>query len=134
VRDRSGVQLVTETEAFLAGRIGEVVLGLPLAGEAWIPVNRLAHAPARELLADSCRSRRGGPPWGSWAWALQTVLGEMRDAADGREDRMQELQRGCIVPYELSVLEASYPATAPVDLVAEVVSDLRRFAGDAGWT
>lgn len=133
MRDRSGVQLVSETEAFLAGRIGEVALGLPVSEEAWVPVNRLAHAPARELLAASGRPRQGHPPWGSWAWALQTVLGEMRSAADGREDRMEELQRGCIVPYELAVLRASYPATAPVDLVAEVVCDLRRFASDAGW-
>ena len=55
------------------------------------------------------------------------MLRELVAAAGADGERIGRLQRACLVPYELSLMSPRNRSTTPVDVVAEVVCDLRNF-------
>ena len=133
VRKRDEQQLVAEVEAFLVGHVGEVVLGKAVYGEPWVRVNWIAHAEPGELVAAAGRVRHREPDWGSWPWAVDTVLRELVAAAGPSPGRMEELQRACLIPYELMLMGRPTSFTTPFEMVAEAVSSIRSFPADSDW-
>ena len=132
MRERAAEQLILEVEAFLDGHVGEVLVGLPVSDASWVPVNWIAHATPDELLASAYRDDPPTAPWGSWPWAIDTVLRELVAAADAQGHRVMALQRACLIPYELALLTPQEWATTPFDVVAEVVSEIRNYRPDGG--
>jgi hypothetical protein len=130
LRKRAEDQLVVEVEAFLAGHVEEVVVDGQVFRAPWAPVNWVAHAPPREILTAACRPRYDDPRWGTWPWAVNTVLHELVSASGGSDVRIVALQRACLIPYELSLMCARTCAATPFDLVAETVSALRNYPVD----
>lgn len=130
MRKRAAEQMIAEVEAFLAGHVGEVVVGLDVARESWVPLNWIAHAAPTELLDEACRPRHREPPWGSWPWAVDTVLRELMNASGAVPEIIEELQRACLIPYELTLMCPSATPATPFEVVADTVSSIRSFPID----
>jgi hypothetical protein len=121
--------LVEETEAFLSGRLVDLVDAVgPLP--AWLEINWLVHAAPAEL-REVGRSRWLSPPSGSWAWARAVLLRELLTPTDGDLD-IAERQRRCLVPIELELMGGDRRLTSPADVVAEAVGRLRQAAWHDG--
>jgi hypothetical protein len=121
--------LVEETEAFLSGRLVDLVDAAgPLP--AWLEINWLVHAAPSEL-REAGRSRWLSVPSGSWAWARAVLLRELLTPTDGDLD-IADRQRRCLVPVELELMCGDRRLASPAEVVAEAVGRLRQAAGHDG--
>jgi hypothetical protein len=122
--------LVEETEAFLSGRLVDVVEAAgPLP--AWLEINWLVHGAPAEL-REAGRSRWMAVPGGSWAWARALLLRELLAPTDGDLDAIAERQRRCLVPVELELMCGDRGFGSPAEVVTEAVGLLRRAAPNDG--
>jgi hypothetical protein len=123
-RDEAGDGLIEEIESFLAGYALRSYLDLGLAVPAWANINWLAHGRTADL-RERVRLEYGLERLeGSWAWAVSTVARELLEA--GREDSVVlRLQRDCLVPMELALLDQGGRGFLPSHLVAIGVPRLR---------
>ncbi len=131
-RSRSARQeqvLLDETEEFLAGRVllryGEAGRPLPV----WVAANWLAHAEPAAIEArvryEAGLQRLGG----SWEWAVTTLARELVELAGRRPEVVRQLQRDCLVPVELAVLDQGRADLLPLHLVALGRARLRGHSG-----
>jgi len=115
-REETGDGLVDEIESFLAGNAVRPYLDSGLPVPAWANLNWLAHGRPAELrervrLESGLRRMEG-----TWAWAVSTVARELLEA--GREDAVVLcLQRDCLVPMELALLDQGGRGFLPSHLV-----------------
>jgi hypothetical protein len=116
--------LVGEIESFLAGNALRSYLDSGLAVPAWANVNWLAHGRPTDV-RERVRLEYGLERLeGSWAWAVSTVARELLDA--GREDSVVlRLQRDCLVPMELALLDQGGRGFLPSHFVTLGVPRLR---------
>ncbi|MGB7050573.1 MAG: hypothetical protein WBG41_03295 [Acidimicrobiales bacterium] len=122
--------LVEETEAFLSGRLVDLVeAAAPLP--AWLEINWLVHAAPAEL-SEAGRSRWILVPSGSWAWARAVLLRELLAPTDGSLDAIAERQRRCLVPVELELICEDRRFASPSEVVDEAVGRLRQAARNDG--
>lgn len=121
---------VREAEALLAGgaRHGYPLTQVPVP--AWTEVNWLAHAdPA--LIGQRVRYESGlHRPQGTWAWATGLVARELLDLAAWRPELVVQLQRECLVPIELWLLERDHHGLAPDQFVSVGIERLRSHPRD----
>jgi hypothetical protein len=100
--------LVEESTAFLTGHYLARVASAKGRGSgapAWAQVNALAHARPDSLLRQLELQRRSGLERpGSWSRTRFDILREVVDLADGRPGRIEQLQRGCLIPLELRLM------------------------------
>jgi hypothetical protein len=115
---------VEEAEAFLAGRYGSA---LQRAGDVpvWARMNWLAHASPSELKARIEEDRREPAPSGSWAWAVHELNQEIVELAQGDCSQIGRLQRDCMVPLEMALLDPQYWPALPSEIVILAVNRLR---------
>jgi hypothetical protein len=129
--------LVEETEAFLAGRLVDLVEAADGPLPAWLEINRLAHAAPAEL-RETGRSSRNDSTSGSWPWAREVLLRELVASGDGDLDDIAERQRRCLVPVELELLCEERRFASPAEVVAEGVARIRQAAPRSrrrpGWS
>jgi hypothetical protein len=119
--------LVEETEAFLSGRLVDLVEASDGPLPAWLEINRLAHAAPAEL-REAGRCRRILAPSGSWTWARAVLLRELLAPTDGDLDAIAERQRRCLVPVELELMCGERRFASPAEVVAEGVARIRQVA------
>jgi hypothetical protein len=123
-RDQTGDGLVEEIESFLTGNAlrSYVASGLPVP--TWANINWLAHGEPAEL-RERVRLEYGLERLeGSWAWAVSTVARELLEAG-GADPVVVRLQRDCLVPIELALLEQGDREFLPARLVSIGIPRLR---------
>lgn len=123
--------LVEETEAFLCGRLVDVVEAAAGPLPAWLEVNWLAHAAPSEL-REAGRSPCLSVPSGSWAWARAVLLRELLAPTDGDLGAIAERQRRCLVPVELELMSWDRRFVSPTEVVTEAATRLRQTAPPDG--
>ena len=123
-RDQTGEGLIDEIESFLAGNAlrSYVDSGLPVP--PWANINWLAHGEPAEL-RERVRLEYGLERLeGTWAWAVSTVARELLEAG-GADPVVVRLQRDCLVPIELALLERGDRGFLPSRLVSIGIPRLR---------
>jgi hypothetical protein len=91
----------------------------------WTEVNWLAHADPsaiRDRVGYETGLRRLDD---SWEWATTTLARELLDRAGWQRDIVVQLQRDCLVPIELTLLDDVGNDLLPRHLVALAVARLR---------
>ena len=122
---RQVAALVEESEAFLLGRYLETRARSAAGSPVWTRCNWIAHAAPDEIMAAVAGpARLSGRP-GSWAWAAGTLADELIRLAGGEPGAVGDLQRGCLVPLELTLMEPAFWNVLPADVVALARTRLR---------
>jgi hypothetical protein len=117
-----GSGLIEEASALLTGQLDNAGTGTPV----WARVNSLAHARPLRLLHECQVRRRNTPePLGSWARARSDILEELVDLAGGRSQRIEQLQRECLIPLELRLMEPHLANLLPSDVLVLALTRLR---------
>lgn len=111
-----------EAEAFLHGRLLEVMRAGGCPVSSWMWLNAVAHGDAERVawLASSPAAR--GPHPLDWPAARARVAAELMRSTGGDPLRMTRLQHVVLVPLELVL--ATRPGLTPDELVAVVTSEL----------
>jgi hypothetical protein len=108
---RSGIELVTECEAFLQGRLAESLEIRAESVPVWAWTNLLAHGSERYLRAEGARARRpSGGPDAEWRLARSFLATEVLYCAH-LHGSLAELQRAVLVPLELKLASSTEVAS-----------------------
>ena len=114
-----------EAEAFLTGRYEAAVTrgagGVPV----WARVNWLAHASPSGLTALALDGRLEPTPLGSWAWAVHELARVIVELAQGNDSLIERLQRECMIPLEMTLLNPQFWPALPAEVVILAVNRLR---------
>ena len=126
-RDEDPSRLVEATEAFLLGRFLEVTASSGSGTPSWAQINWIAHAEPDDIRE---APRRTAPtaapvPIGSWAWAVGVLTQELMALTAAEPDAVRELQRGCLVPLELTMMLPSFWNVMPAEVLTLAVTRLR---------
>ena len=122
---RHARRCVAECGAFLEGRALFVYLANGCAVPTWARVNWIAHVDPSAVI-DRYRSEHGLRRLEhSWPWATSTLTNEMVEIAGADRDVIRQLQRDCLVPMELTLLQSGGGGFGPEHLVAQGVPSLR---------
>ena len=117
--------LVRETEAFLTGQIHTCYAKARRPAPNWAELNWLTHGHPDQIrervLSESGLER----PNGSWQWATSVLARELLHDGGGRNDVIALLQRDCLIPMELVLLDHDHNELLPAHLVALGVPKLR---------
>jgi hypothetical protein len=116
--------LVEETEAFLNGRLVDVVEAVDGPLPAWVEVNWVVHASPAELL-EVGRGPGVPAPVGTWPWARAVLLRELLASSGEDLDAIAEHQRRCLIPVELDLMSEGGRYATPSDVVITAVVRLR---------
>ena len=117
-------RLADEAEAFLIGRYTET--GDPGAGwPAWARLNWISHAAPEEVVARVGDPGRPLGRLGSWEWAVGALSEELVSIAGGQTPVIDVLQRGCLVPLELTLMQPAFWSVLPAEVVALALTRLR---------
>jgi hypothetical protein len=105
----AGKELAEESEAFLSGRLAELLGSRHKPVEAWAWLNQVAHAEPEQLealaagahwarlgLRSRLRSRR-------WRWAVAQIASDLLSLARERPRALRHLQARALVPLELEL-------------------------------
>jgi hypothetical protein len=123
--------LVEETEAFLCGRLSDLVEATDGPLPAWVEVNRVVHAPPDELLEVS-HSPCLPAPVGSWPWARAVLVRELLTVSEGDLDAIAEHQRRCLLPVELGLISEGGRHATPADVVVAATLRFRHSTPPSG--
>ena len=111
--------LTEEATALLTGHIMTVALRAGTGTPAWAQVNFLAHGrPALLLRQFELEQQRLPHRIGSWPRTKSDILQELVVLAAGRPERIEVLQRGCLIPVEIRLMESSSITVQPSDVLA----------------
>jgi len=114
--------LADEAEAFLDGRLLEVMRAGGCPVTSWMWLNAVAHGdPERVVWLASSPAAQGPHPL-DWPAARARVAAELVGRTGGDPFRMTRLQHAVLVPLELVL--ATRPGLTPDELVAVVASEL----------
>ena len=110
-----------EASALLTGQLESAGTGIP----AWARVNLLAHARPLRIIHERDERRRGAPePLGSWARTRSDLLEELVDLAGGRSEHIEQLQRACLIPLELRLMEPCFANLLPSEVLVLALTRL----------
>jgi hypothetical protein len=117
--------LVGEARALLSGtlvaHVGPGSVGMP----TWARVNWLAHAHPAVLLHEFDVQRNRAPQRsGSWARTNVDILQELVELAAGESPLIQQLQRGCLIPLELRLMEPPLSDVLPSEVLVLALTRL----------
>ncbi len=124
-REQAEVVLVEEAEAFLTGRYEAAVTRGASGVPVWARVNWLAHAPPSDLTALTLDGRLEPTPRGSWAWAVHELTLEIVELAQGNRSLIERLQRECMIPLEMALLDPHLWSALPAEVVLLALNRLR---------
>ena len=80
----------------------------------WARVNWLAHGSPSDLTTQGPgKGRLEQPPLGSWAWAVDELAREIVDFAQGNGSLIERLQRECMIPLEMALLNPQFWPALP---------------------
>jgi hypothetical protein len=114
---RSESRLAAEAETFLAGG-GREGWTPDRPMPPWMHINWLAHSTPSEI-EERARAEWGlTRPSGSWGWAVSTVARELYVCSHGDDGLVLQLQRDCLIPMELSLMDPERREFLPEQLVA----------------
>ncbi|MGD0392002.1 MAG: hypothetical protein ABSC41_05105 [Acidimicrobiales bacterium] len=122
---RDEAALVIEASAFLTGDFAVHLASTTAGVPAWARVNSLAHAPPPLLVRDLEMRRYVPARVGSWARITFDILQELVELASGHTDRIEQLQRECLIPLELRLMEPSFDNVLPSDVLVLALTRLR---------
>jgi hypothetical protein len=118
-------QLVSEAEAFLSGRYLEVARTSGRGVPGWIQCNWIAHAPPEEIVVAAGDPSGSVVRLGSWAWAVRALSEEMVGLTAAETGAIGDLQRGCLVPLELTLMQPAFASILPAEVLSLAVTRLR---------
>ena len=102
-RSASGSELLAECEAFLTGRLAEMVLRRDGYAPVWTWTNLLAHGTEVEVRQEyDADQRPSGTVEDGWRAARSYLAGQVLELA-GRLGSLGEVQRTVLVPLELQL-------------------------------
>ncbi len=127
-------ELAEESEAFLSGRLAELLGSTHKPVEAWAWLNQVAHAEPERLQAIVAKAHRpyfnlrlGGLRSRRWRWAVAQVASDLLSLANERPRALRHLQTRALVPLELELARSRdrYTAT-PETMVVRARAALYR--------
>lgn len=124
-RKRDGLALVEEATAFLNGDLAVHLASTGSGIPAWARVNTLAHARPLLLIRDLELRRCVPGRVGSWSRTMLDILRELAELASGEPCRIEQLQRECLIPLELRLMEPSFRDVLPSDVLILALTRLR---------
>lgn len=102
-RSASGTELLTECEAFLTGRLAELVLDRDGYAPVWMWTNLLAHGSEADIRGEHAADRRmSGAVEDGWLAARSYLAGQVLELSS-RFGSLAEVQRTGLVPLELDL-------------------------------
>jgi len=121
----SSTQLAAEAEAFLAGRVRDVLREQMEPVPAWAAVNVLAHGDLDTLHRLVAGVASGEPSLDMWAEPLAVLATQILVLADEEPASLGELQRQVLVPFEARLLARHETRISPSQLVVSCRAALR---------
>ncbi len=112
--------LVEEAAALVTGRMegGD-------RDPAWVHLNGLAHGDPHHLALQAEVARRQRPERpGSWEGTRTDILLELVRLADGSAEVITHLQRSCLIPLELRLLEPRFGDRLPSEVLVLALTRL----------
>lgn len=122
--DPCGQQLVDEIEAFLAGRLAEVLEAADRPVPPWVWLNRIAHGSLAEVRRTAAEWQRVGAD-STWRRARTFLAGEVLDQAP-LPVNLRRLQHDVLVPLELQLATDCPLAMRSQQLVSLVLTAIAR--------
>ncbi len=122
---RDEAALADEAAAFLTGDFAMHLAFTGVGMPAWAQVNSLAHG-RPSLLVRDLELRRWVPERvGSWARTTFDILEELVELAAGQTGQIEQLQRECLIPLELRLMEPLFDSVLPSDVLILALTRLR---------